>query len=209
MTTNKISMVTLVNNVGTYHDDVIKSSSAFKDNIEYIPISFPKSAATGLNEGLEKASNELIICCHQDIYFFDNCYKSLMDNLNSLRSKNWGVCGIAGCTFEGKCIYNYKMMSENIVQAQTLDCSLLILKKSNNLKFDENLKLFHMYGEDICLQANDKGLGVYILNVPILHKSKWTAGPGLGESAAYVAKKWHHKFGKIRTTVGTYSHTKQ
>lgn len=164
MSTNKISLVTLVNNVETYHDNVIKSSSEFKDNIEYITISFPKSAAKGLNEGLDKASNELIICCHQDIYFLNACYKSLTDNLYSLHSKNWGVCGIAGCTFEGKRIYNYTMMNENenIVQAQTLDCSLLILKKSNNLKFDENLKLFHMYGEDICLQANDKGLGVYI-----------------------------------------------
>lgn len=204
MSTNKISLVTLVNNVETYHDNVIKSSSEFKDNIEYIAISFPRSAAKGLNEGLDKASNELIICCHQDIYFLDVCYKSLTDNLYSLYSKNWGVCGIAGCTFEGKCIYNYTMMNENIVQAQTLDCSLLILKKSNNLKFDENLKLFHMYGEDICLQANDKGLGVYILNVPIIHRSKWTAGPGLKESADYVAKKWRHIFGKIYTTVGTF-----
>lgn len=72
------------------------------------------------------------------------------------------------------------------------------------LKFDENFKFFHMYGEDISLQCKEKELNVCCLNVPIIHNCKWTAGGGFQESVDYMKIKWKHKFPVIYTTVGTY-----
>ena len=65
----KISIVTLVNRPDIYNEDVIASTVDQKANIEYIPIYGAKSAASGLNKGVKKATNDLIICAHQDIYY--------------------------------------------------------------------------------------------------------------------------------------------
>lgn len=206
----KISIITLVNNSNIYEENVMKSTSTKKDNIEYIKIYNPSSASKGLNIGIDTATNDILIACHQDVYFLDRWYEILQELLDDKINKinnNWGVCGMAGTTFDGKMVGTHSglnMSGNIIIPVQTLDCSCLVLKKSNNLRFDENLKYFHMYGEDIALQANDKGLDAYVIDVPINHRTNWTAGSGFVESGDYIGRKWHHKFGIIYTTVGTH-----
>lgn len=202
----KISIITLVNNSNIYEENVILSTSTKKDNIEYIKIDNPPFASKGLNIGINKATNDIMIMCHQDIYFLEGWYERLQDILYNKIDKNWGACGMAGTTYDRKMVGTHSGlgMKEYVIPVQTLDCSCIILRKSNNLMFDENLKYFHMYGEDIALQANDKGLGSYVINIPINHNTRWTAGQGFGESTDYIVKKWRSKFGIIHTTVGDH-----
>lgn len=202
----EISIVTLVNKPDIYQENVIESTLDIKDIIEYIVIPSPVSAAVGLNTGLEKASNDLVICCHQDVYFLNGWYNSLKRCLTLLNDK-WGVCGVAGTIGDGNLVgvcSGLLMHEEDIIPIQTLDCLCIILKKSNELRFDENLKFFHMYGEDIALQANDKKMGAYVINIPLKHNSKWTSGPGFEDSYEYLKKKWKNKVHPIYTTVGTF-----
>lgn len=209
----KISIITLVNRPDIYNEDVIDSTIDQKDIIEFIPIYGARSATSGLNEGIRKATNDLLMLVHQDIFFNPGWYEQfkycleLLDKYN----KNFGVIGMAGTDTEGCIIGTHSgcgMDDRDIAQVQTLDCSTIILKKSTiekyNIKFDENLKFFHGYGEDIALQSIAKGLSVHVINVNIDHKCKWTAGPGFSESWEYISRKWRKIFPKIYTTVGEH-----
>lgn len=203
-----ISMVTLVNKPDIYKDNVLKSTEKDKDVIEYIPIYNAETAAKGLNEGISKATNDLVICIHQDMTFEQGWYEQFVRCLNLMDQykKNWGVVGFAGTTDEGQQIGPCSRIGEDcdVVECQTLDCSILIIRKSNGLKFDENLKYFHAYGEEISLQAHYKGLNVCCIAVPSIHNTKWTAGRGFSESFNYVVRKWKKVFPKIYTTVGEH-----
>lgn len=201
-----LSFVTMVTKNELYKENVITSTYENRNNIEYITVKNSKSGASGLNAGIKKVSNDIIICCHQDVYFKNEWYKKLNICLDKL--EHWGVLGFAGISFDGKMFGTHSGLSIpdniDIVPVQTLDESVLILKKSNNLKFDEKLIYFHMYGTDIALQSHEKNLGVYVINIPIEHRTKWTAGKGLGESENYIKKKWilPNKYKTIYTTVG-------
>lgn len=211
-----MSIVSLVNKPEVYDACTISSTSSLKEIIEYIPIYNPNSGSTGLNRGFDEAKNDLVICCHQDIYYMDGWFDKLNKCLSMIEKDKgkWGVCGMAGTTFQGLWMGSHvkdvglSMYGHEIHPVQTLDCSTLILSKdtckNNELRFDENLKYFHMYGEDICLQANDKGLGVYVINVPIDHRSSWAPHSGFYESRDYMIQKWRPKFKAINTTCGCF-----
>lgn len=202
-----LTIVTLVRNPEIYKENVIESTSKYKNKIEYITLYHNSSASNSLNTGVVMASNDIILTCHQDIYFKEGWYESLKKQLDNLRSikNNWGVCGFAGATAEGKSVGTHSglgMENKEIIPVQTLDGSILILQKHNNLIFDEKLKHFHMYDIDVCLQSHEKNLGVYCINVPIEHRCKWTAGEGFQESAIYTKNKWQYKVGLINSTLG-------
>lgn len=209
----KFSIVTLVNKDDIYQKNVILSTYENKDSIEYITVKNSISGASGLNNGLKKVTNDIIICCHQDVYFKEGWYNKLnecIDKLNnSINYKNWGVLGFAGTTDNGKMVGTHSGLEmfndEDIIPVQTLDESVLILKKDNSFKFDENLIYYHMYGTDISLQSYVKDLGVYVINVPIDHRTKWTSGNGFIESTTYIRNKWYGLYEVIHTTVGDIS----
>lgn len=201
-------MITPVSRHDIYIANVLTSTFKEKDQIEYINIISPSSASNGLNNGIDRAVNDLVICCHQDVYFLNGWYEKLKDLLKKLDGINskWGVCGMAGTTYEGRMVGTCSGLGMNgdIIKVQTLDCFCQIMRKSSGLRFDEGLKYFHMYGEDIALDANDKRLGAYVLNIGIDHRTKWTAGQGFIESTNYLRQKWKNKFGTIYTTVGNF-----
>lgn len=224
----QISILTLVNHYEIYNENVIDST--LKENsegkVEYIVVDNPPYASKGINEGIKEVKNDLILYCHQDISFKEGWYEKLLEHIETLEKrdkfrlhKRWGVLGFAGTTDipmentdRGIMVGTHSglgMDDRDIIKVQTLDCSILIFKKSTfnrfNLKFDENLKYFHAYGEDICLQAISLGLGVYVINVPVIHNCKWTSGKGINESFRYLRRKWDHRFQRIYTTVGTWN----
>lgn len=207
----RLSFVTMVTKDELYQENVISSTYVNRNDIEYITVKNSKSGASGLNSGVEKATNNIVVCCHQDVFFENGWYEKLnkcLDKLNDItKYRLWGILGFAGTTYDGKMVGTHSGlgMTDNmdIIPVQTLDESVLIIKKSDNFKFDEGLIYYHMYGTDITLQSHSKDLNVYVLNVPIDHRTKWTSGNGFGESVTYIQKKWHSKYNVIYTTIGT------
>lgn len=199
----RASFVTCVNNEVVYRENVLKSTEPYADRIEYIRIDNPPSASRGLNKGLRKATEDIIVCCHQDIFFLDNWLDKMFEQLELL--SKCGVCGCAGSTDNGLRVGTHSglKMGKKPIKVQTLDGSLLILNKKDNLFFDEGLLFFHMYDVDIALQAMDRGLNNYVIYAPILHNTKGTSGVGIVESIRYVQEKWKPKVEVIYTTVGT------
>jgi len=201
----KISILTLVNKPDKYQKYVLNSTYKEIDSIQYSYINWAKTAASALNYGLDNlCTSELIICCHQDVEFLPGWLEKILHFAENL--PNWGVLGMAGTTFKNEMTGTHSGLGipGDHIKVMTVDCSVIILKKSQGLRFDENLKYFHGYGEDIALQANAKGLNVFVIDVPIKHHTEWTSGKGFWESMSYLAKKWRSKFGMIHTTIGSH-----
>lgn len=141
---------------------------------------FP-SATKAYNDAIQRATNELIVFVHQDMFLPDAWLSQLRRALHYLDRKdpNWGVLGCWGATQSGE--YRGHVYSsgwgvlgkefEHPMPVQTLDEIVLILRKNSNLLFDERLPHFHFYGADICMQAAKYGLRSYAISAFCIHNT--------------------------------------
>lgn len=220
MSSPPVSFVTCVNNWETYNSHIIKSLEGEYDTITSFD---PPSAAKGLNEGIRKAENDLIVCIHQDVFLSEGFVDRLFTELEKI--PKWGALGLAGKGFQGEPLLGavnnidwtrtrmLKMMKGTEAEkrdysqfywepsvAQTIDCLCVIIDRRNGIWFDEGFTGFHLYGEDFALQAIDRGLGVYVIFNPVFHDYKGLNKYGWAEARKRIANKWHHKYEKIYTT---------
>jgi hypothetical protein len=139
------------------------------------------SAATAYNDALDRSSNDLHIFCHQDVYLPEGWLKDLQKALDylAIHDPNWGVLGCSGITVDHD-HWRYLYSSglgvsgapfEHPRPVQTLDEIVLILRKSSGLRFDEQLPHFHLYGTDICLQAQQRGMTSYAISAFCIHNT--------------------------------------
>jgi hypothetical protein len=56
-------------------------------------------------------------------------------------------------------------------EVRTLDEAVLILRKSSGLRFDPELPGFHLYGADICLEAEARRLKCYAISAFCIHNT--------------------------------------
>jgi len=141
------------------------------------------SAAGAFNDAISRSVNDLIVFIHQDI-LLPNVWLSQLDQaLDYLDhfDPNWGVLGCWGATSEDGCkghIYSsgcaLGSAFDDPKPIQTLDETVLILRKSSGLRFDENLPHFHLHGSDICLQAKKRGLNSYAISAFCIHNNECT-----------------------------------
>jgi GT2 family glycosyltransferase len=139
-------------------------------------------AAAAYNHAIDKAQSDLLVFVHQDVYLPAGWLASLRRTLELLSKvdPNWGVLGIWGvnksptdgtgflyCTANGRLGNAF----EGVREVRTLDEVLLIMRKSSNLRFDEQLPGFHMYGPDICLEAKRQGMRSYAISAFCIHNT--------------------------------------
>ena len=142
---------------------------------------FP-SAAKAYNEALDKSANDLIVFCHQDIFFRESWLAQLRHWLDYLESRdpNWAVLGCAGATHDGQVrgyVYSPGLgvtgaRFDRPAPVQTLDEIVLILRKPSGLRFDDGLPHFHLYDLDICLRAAKRGMKSYAIPAFSIHNAK-------------------------------------
>jgi hypothetical protein len=126
------------------------------------------SASKAYNEAMDRASNDLLVFAHQDVYFPDGWFSALSATIAALDRQHirWGVLGSFGSSRSihggaGRVYTNGRGLHGNSIQEpteiETLDEIVLVLRKSSGLRFDESLPNFHLYGTDICLIAQEAG----------------------------------------------------
>jgi len=199
-----VSFVISVNDDGVLNNNFL-ASPMFNDKgreIDIVLIKNSRSAALAYNEGANKAKNDLMIFCHQDVVFPANWLKWLDDEIAKLEQfdKDWGVLGCIGCNKQGIMVGNIYCNangqqgkgSEKPEKIQTLDELLLIFKKSSNLRFDDTMPYFHFYGTDITITAKAIGKSSYVINAPCFHNtSKIIVLPkNFLFCYKYILKKW-------------------
>jgi hypothetical protein len=162
-------------------------------------------AGAAYNSGLAEAGAELVVFAHQDVYLPLSWKQELDSVVEVLENQNpdWGVLGVFGMTSgsqpkaTGYCYSTGLQMVLGVpfnkpVRAQSLDELVLILRRSSGLRFDENLPDFHLYGGDICLQANSAGMDCYIIPAFCIHNSNGLKylPRAYWQAYFYMRKKW-------------------
>lgn len=218
-----ISIVCTCNNRTVLDNYLLKGLKKQSENYELIVIEDSKtdfkSAAQALNHGGEMASGEYIIFAHQDVFMESEAW--LSDLENQLRDiRNLGAAGIAGKSSESPEVvtnvkhgdnphFAGKKQIDRPVKVQTLDECLIIVPKKvfNERKFDEKTcDGWHLYGVDYCLMLDEMDLDVYVLPLPIIHKS--SGDPFADEYYRILGKlfkKYKNRYSTIHTTVSNWN----
>lgn len=202
----KFCIVTASNNEQVLIDNLLTSPIADK---------YPVIARTGF-DNVPKAYNtaqvngaEVVMYVHNDVHipeFEDGLWRTI-----ERLPETWAVLGVAGVRFDNgkRTIHGYindrgRLWGSPISsprEVDTLDELMLIVNLNHGLKFDERFPL-DFYGADLCMQAHEKQLGVYVIPGYVHHNSKRPFGnrtPGFYASETVFAVKWLHRL-PIATT---------
>jgi hypothetical protein len=164
-----------------------------------------RSAGTAYNCGLSEATSEVIVLAHQDVYFPGGWKDNLDRTLHLLATENprWGALGVFGITQGAKAApmgHCYSTGLQRVlgasfdkpILAQSLDEVVLVVRRSSELRFDEELPGFHLYGTDLCLQAHAAAMDCYIIPAFCIHNSNGLKylSREYWRSYFYMRRKW-------------------
>ena len=172
------------------------------------------SAGIAYNQAIDCAKNNIVVFMHQDVFLPEGWDTKLWNIIEELEKidPNWGVLGCVGITKKTNCITGHmycnvvkKIIGESgsFIEASSLDESVLIIRKNSGLRFDSLIPGFTVYGLDLCLEAEDKGLKNYAISNFCIHNTKPYLYPDIfWLGVDYIRNKWNKKL-PIRTTWAT------
>jgi len=137
-------------------------------------------AYAGLGALINKARGRYLILCHQDVRCVDQGYDALLFALRSLDESQplWALAGNAGRDQDGKpllCLSDrfgaHQRQGQLPAQTVSLDENFIVLKRQWQLAPSVDLKGWHLYGTDLCLQAQMRGLKAFVIDFHLLHES--------------------------------------
>jgi Glycosyltransferase like family len=208
----KITFVVAVNNRKVFENNFLISPCLRGSHAYEILVQERfESAAKAYNDAIRRSTNELIVFCHQDLILPESWISELDQALASLErfDSNWGVLGCSGMTCDRhhwRYIYSSGLGVSGKPLArpepvQTLDEIVLVLRKSSNLTFDEQLPHFHFYGTDICLRAASLGMTSYVISAFCIHNTHQSLilPKEFYDCCEYIRRTWKKKL-PIQTT---------
>lgn len=160
-------------------------------------------AYTGINHFLKEAKGKYVIICHQDILLHNDTIQGLRTKLSELDAldKNWGLCGNAGAAAPNHVVYHISYPDSGLkskgkfpLKVAALDENFLIVKNEACLKVSNDLSGFHLYGADLCLQAELNGFNAYVIAFDVIHKSKGNRNEDFYTIRKALIKKYNHFF---------------
>jgi glycosyltransferase involved in cell wall biosynthesis len=174
-------LIAATNNEQVLRTCLLKSPEASSASQTLLQSGFA-SAASAYNAAIDKADAEILVFAHQDMYFPEGWFARLEKVVEQLAKDdpNWGVLGIWGVDQQGGraghvyCAGLQHTLGQDqasVRPIRTLDETVLILRKSSGLRFDEKLPGFHFYGTDICLEASRRGMKCYVVSAFCIHNT--------------------------------------
>jgi hypothetical protein len=195
--------------------EYLKKSSGFK-NLEVIEKinNGEKSLAQVYNEILEESNTDIVILCHDDIYFEATGWYNKI--LKHFEKSDFGIIGMAGSTSmpaSGQWWENRKKMvgivnhehegkkweskysesfHNNIFETVIVDgLFMAIHKKRIKSNFIEDFKGFHFYDIPFCFENHLQGVKVGVItNVRVTHKSIGQTNEQWEENRKLFAEKY-------------------
>jgi hypothetical protein len=175
------------------------------------------SAAAAYNTALAKAKGDILVLVHQDVYLPSGWFARLHTAVEHLdRSQpRWAVAGVFGITARGEgrgWLYSTGLRRvvgtpfSEPVAVRSLDEVVLILRSDAELRFDESLPGFHLYGTDLCLEAEHRGRTCHAIPCFCIHNSdgKRVLPTAYWTSYGYVRRKWRDRL-PVETPCSTIS----
>lgn len=197
-----VSVVACVSDETVLRNNLLASPDLRGDRHEVIAMRNARSAAEGLNRGLETAKHPLVVLAHQDVYLPKGWFRRAVSQFRKAE-ETFGAVGVAGVygvrdygglfARTGKVVDRDFLLEEKVelpAMVNSLDELLLVMPKNSPAKFDPALG-FHLYGSDICLAAEACGRVAVVLEALCFHNSR-TAGLNQAflKSAAVFLSKW-------------------
>ena len=210
-----ITFIVLVGNQDTYQRCFL-SSPLFeradeRSNVQIIPQSGFRTAAEALNDGIERAESDLVVCVHQDVKLPITWATRFLDAWSNVESLGVpvGVIGCWGITPAGEKAGHVYHRDRQLfprkpgdsgnqgsmslpMRVQTLDELLISFRKSSGLRFDRALPSFFGYAVDLCLEAEAGGLQNFAIDCPCIHQTVDQKGirKELFQSEVFLMEKW-------------------
>lgn len=196
--------------VATYYDPQVLEKSLLSylpEETELIKLDNSNgewpSIAQALNHGINRASNDIIICSHQDTRFDPTWFGDFIQQ--ECRLDKWGILGITGFDLDRRVHWGSDYDTPRKIAF--LDECCIILDRRNGLLFDEKtFKSWHRYGIDFCLQCHEAGLGVYLVTglayhdcYPDVHPRDWWEQHKIDHQL--LKGKWGKKFPELLPAV--------
>jgi glycosyltransferase involved in cell wall biosynthesis len=195
--------------------EYLKKSSGFKkiEVIEKIN-NGEKSLSQVYNEILDEAKTDIVVLCHDDIYFDTNSWYYKLKT--HFESSEYGILGVAGTTempssgqwWETRRkmigIVNHESggkkwtskysedFGKSIRETVVVDGVFIALSKSRiKHNFDEEFKGFHFYDIGFCFKNQIEGVKVGVIsNIRITHKSIGQTNEQWEENKKLFAQKY-------------------
>ena len=140
------------------------------------------SAPAAYNAAMDNATTDVLVFAHQDVYLPQNWGHQMERCLDwlSVHDPQWAVAGVWGRSASG--VRNGHVYCAGLgqelgtpfaspIEIRVLDELLLIIRKSSGVRFDEALQGFHLYGTDICLEAQRRGMKCYAISAFCIHNT--------------------------------------
>lgn len=152
---------------------------------------------SGLNYAIAQSQAEYLVFCHQDLIFHADGRTQLEQCLAELEriDPQWAVAGNAG---RDSAAIAYTRISDphgentyigNFPHAvMSLDENFLVINRKVNLASSYQMSGFHLYGTDLCQNAQNLGLKCYVLDFHLKHLSAGKL------SSDYFAVKQHYMY---------------
>lgn len=160
-------------------------------------------AYKGLNLFLSVARGRYVILCHQDILLEDDGRDHLdaaLANMERL-DPTWAVCGNSGGISPGRLAiritdpHGVNQRTEDLpARVYSLDENFMVVKASANLGFSRDMSGFHLYGTDICIQADLLGWTCYVIDFHLKHHSPGVRDVSLERSRKALVDKYARAF---------------
>jgi hypothetical protein len=169
-------------------------------------------AYAGLAKLLEDARGAHVILCHQDVRLIGDGAAALASRLAALdaRDPDWAIAGNAGATEEGALVIRISdphgadtRRGTFPARVESLDENFLVVRRDAGLRPSPELKGFHLYGTDLCLQARRRGRTAWVIDFHLRHLSAGRVDRGFLAEQAGFERHWGRLFGRalvIRTT---------
>lgn len=175
-----LTIVAAVNDDAVLTQNLLASPVVREGGAEVILQRGFSSAARAYNDALDRASHDVVVLPHQDVYLPRGWEDRLAQAIDAIGPENWGVLGVFGVDEggerRGRCWstglgkdLDFRVHAPT--PAVSFDELVLIVRKSSGVRFDERVPGFHFYGTDVTLRARAAGVGTFIIDAPVIHNS--------------------------------------
>jgi glycosyltransferase involved in cell wall biosynthesis len=161
------------------------------------------SAAVAYNEALDASNADIVVFAHHDVYLPAGWDRLLVARLASVWNShpNWAVLGAFGIGLDGAHLGPVWSSSLGMivgrvpllpVPVQSFDEMLIVLRRDSNLRFDEALPGWHMYGTDIAQNARAAKRDALAVGLPCIHNDAYhkVLGDDFTASYRFMQRKW-------------------
>ncbi len=144
---------------------------------------FFQSLGAAFNDGIGKATHELIALIHEDVLLPRNWQAQLELSLAELEAHDpdWGMVGAVGWGEHGNSAIGHYSDPHRPIPVNTfktrrfekvhrLDEQLMIVRRSLKIRLDPDLPSIHNIGQDVQRHLVGRGLRTFVVDAPTIHK---------------------------------------